>query len=327
MPTWTPASDRYDAMPYRRVGRSGLHLPAISLGFWHNFGAENDAASSRAMTLRAFDLGITHFDLANNYGVPAGSAEERLGALLATDLAPYRQELVISTKAGFRMWPGPYGEWGSRKSLLTSLDASLRRLRTDYVDIFYSHRPDPDTPLEETMGALASAVHAGKALYVGVSSYSPEQTDAAASILEGLGVPCLIHQPVYSMFNRWIEDGLTEVLARRGMGSIAFSPLAQGLLTNKYLDGIPADSRAGSDNPFLTPDQVDRRLDQIRALHGMAAARGQTLAQMALAWTLRTVTSVIIGASRTQQIEDNVAAIQNLNFSDDELWRIGEIIG
>jgi L-glyceraldehyde 3-phosphate reductase len=327
MPPWTPAPDRYDSMPYRRVGRSGLHLPAISLGFWHNFGQERDQVDTRAMTLRAFDLGITHFDLANNYGVPAGSAEERLGALLAADLAPHRQELVISTKAGFRMWPGPYGEWGSRKSLLTSLDASLRRLRTDYVDIFYSHRPDPDTPMEETMGALASAVHAGKALYVGVSSYSPEQTDAAASILAGLGVPCLIHQPVYSMFNRWIEQGLTDVLARHGMGSIAFSPLAQGLLTNKYLDGIPRDSRAGSDNPFLSPDQVDQRLHQVRALHGIATERGQSLAQMALAWTLRTVTSVIIGASRVGQIEDNVAAVDNLHFSDDEMWRIGEILG
>lgn len=324
---WTPAPDRYDRMPYRRVGHSGLHLPAISLGMWHNFGAEKDPADSRAMTLRAFDLGITHFDLANNYGVPPGSAEQRLGELLATDLAPYRQELVVSTKAGFRMWPGPYGEWGSRKTLLTSLDASLRRLQTDYVDIFYSHRPDPDTPLEETMGALASAVHAGKALYVGISSYSPEQTDAAAQILKDLGVPCLIHQPIYSMFNRWIEDGLTDVLSRHGMGSIAFSPLAQGLLTNKYLSGVPTDSRAGSENPFLTPDQVEGRISQVQALNEVAQQRDQSLAQMALAWALRTVTSVIIGASSVRQIDDNVAAVGNLHFTDDELWRIGEILG
>jgi len=314
-------------MPYRRCGRSGLLLPAISLGFWHNFGDEKDESVSRAMTLRAFDLGITHFDLANNYGAPAGSAERRLGQLLAGDLAAHRDELVISTKAGFRMHPGPYGEWGSRKTLLESLDASLKRLQTDHVDIFYSHRPDPDTPLEETMGALASAVHSGKALYVGVSSYSAEQTDTAAGILSDLGVRCLIHQPVYSMFNRWIEDGLTDVLARCGMGSIAFSPLAQGLLTGKYLHGIPADSRAGSDNPFLTPDQVEGRLAQVRALNEMAAGRGQSLAQMALAWALRTVTSVIIGASRVEQIEDNVRAVDRLDFSEDEVWRIGEILG
>jgi L-glyceraldehyde 3-phosphate reductase len=314
-------------MPYRRCGRSGLLLPAISLGFWHNFGQEKPPEATRAMTLRAFDLGITHFDLANNYGVPAGSAEARLGDLLAGDLAPYRDEIVISTKAGFRMQPGPYGEFGSRKTLLNSLDASLRRLRTDYVDILYSHRPDPGTPLEETTGALAAAVHQGKALYVGVSSYDPEATDRAAQLLAGMGVRCLIHQPVYSMFNRWIEHGLTDVLGRHGMGSIAFSPLAQGLLTDKYLDGIPADSRAGSSNPFLTPDQVEQRLGQVRALHEVAAARGQSLAQMALAWVLRTVTSVIIGASRVEQIEDNVAAVDRLDFSDDELWRIGEILG
>lgn len=320
------AADRYEHMPYRRVGRSGLLLPALSLGFWHNFGEERDEDTTRAMTLRAFDLGISHFDLANNYGVPAGSAEARLGALLATDLAGHRDELVISTKAGYRMWPGPYGEWGSRKYLLSSLDASLRRLRLDYVDIFYSHRPDPDTPMQETMGALASAVHAGKALYVGISSYSPEQTDQAASILASLGVPCLIHQPVYSMFNRWIEHGLTDVLHRHGMGSIAFSPLAQGLLTDRYLDGVPADSRAGSSNPFLTPDQVEQRLGQVRALNDVAAARGQSLAQLALAWTLRNVTSVIIGASRVEQIEDNVKAVDNLGFSDDELHRIDQIL-
>lgn len=327
MADWSAAPTRYDTMPYRRCGDSGLLLPAISLGFWHNFGGEKDAATTRAMTLRAFDLGITHLDLANNYGDPPGSAEARLGDLLAGDLAPHRDELVLSTKAGFRMWPGPYGEWGSRKYLLSSLDASLRRLRTDYVDIFYSHRPDPDTPLEETMGALASAVQSGKALYVGVSSYSPEQTDRAATILAGLGVRCLIHQPVYSMFNRWIEDGLTSVLARHKMGSIAFSPLAQGLLTDKYLNGIPADSRAGSANPFLRPEDVDRRLGQVAALNEVAAARGQTLAQLALAWALRTVTSVIVGASRVEQIEDSVAAVGNLAFGDDEFWRIGEILG
>ena len=324
---WIPDPQRYDTMPYRRVGNSGLMLPALSLGMWHNFGDEKPIETSRAMTLRAFDLGINHFDLANNYGTPPGSAEANLGQLLATDLQGHRDELVISTKAGFRMWPGPYGEFNSRKTLLTSLDASLRRLGTDYVDIFYSHRPDPDTPLEETMGALASAVHSGKALYVGVSSYSPEQTLRAADLLRDLGVPLLIHQPIYSMFNRWIEDGLTEVLAERGIGSIAFSPLAQGLLTNKYLDGIPADSRAGSDNPFLDSHEVEQRLAQVQELNAIAQARGQSLAQMALAWVLRTVTSVIIGASRPEQIEDNVAAVANLEFSDDELWRIGEIVG
>lgn len=326
MPDYVAVDDRYDQMPYRRVGRSGLLLPAISLGFWHNFGAEVEPETSRAMTLRAFDLGITHFDLANNYGVPPGSAEERLGDLLASDLAPYRNELVISTKAGWRMWPGPYGEYGSRKYLLSSLDDSLRRLQTDYVDIFYSHRPDPDTPMAETMGALASAVHSGKALYVGISSYSPEQTEEAARILADLGVPLLIHQPVYSMFNRWIEDGLTDVLHRWGAGTIAFSPLAQGLLTNKYLNGIPADSRAGSENPFLTPDTVVARIEQVRALNEVAAERGQSLAQMALAWVLQRVTSVIIGASRVAQIEDNVAAIHNLEFTDEELRRIDEIL-
>ncbi len=260
---------------------------------------------------------------------PTTTASRRFGggawATLTTDLAAHRDELVISTKAGYRMWPGPYGEWGSRKYLLNSLDATLRRLRTDYVDIFYSHRPDPETPMEETMGALASAVTSGRALYVGVSSYSPEKTDRAATILADLGVPCLIHQPVYSIFNRWIEDGLTEVLGRHGMGCIAFSPLAQGLLTNKYLQGVPADSRAGSDNPFLGTADVEGRLGQIRALNEVAAARGQSLAQMELAWVLRTVTSVIIGASRVEQIEDNVAAVGNLDFTDDELWRIGEI--
>jgi L-glyceraldehyde 3-phosphate reductase len=327
MADWSAAPERYDRMPFRRCGSSGLLLPAISLGFWHNFGQEKDASATRAMTLRAFDLGIAHFDLANNYGSPPGSAEARLGELIATDLGPYRDELVLSTKAGYRMWPGPYGEWGSRKYLLSSLDASLRRLRTDYVDIFYSHRPDPDTPLEETMGALADAVRSGKALYVGLSSYSPEQTDAAVSILASLGVRCLIHQPVYSMFNRWIEDGLTSVLDRHQMGSIAFSPLGQGLLTDRYLVGIPADSRAGSANPFLGSEDVERRLDQVRALNGVAAARGQTLAQLALAWALRTVTSVIVGASRTEQIEDCVAAVDNLDLSDDELWKIGEILG
>lgn len=320
------AADRYERMPFRRVGRSGLLLPALSLGFWHNFGQERDPHITRAMTLRAFDLGITHFDLANNYGVPAGSAESRLGRLLASDLAGHRDELVISTKAGYRMWPGPYGEWGSRKYLLSSLDASLRRLRVDYVDIFYSHRPDPDTPMEETLGALADAVHRGKALYVGISSYSPEQTQQAATILASLGAPCLIHQPVYSMFNRWIEQGLTEVLERNGIGSIAFSPLAQGLLTDRYLRGVPTQSRAGSSNPFLTPDQVQQRLAQIRALHDVAAARGQTLAQLALVWALRAVTSVIIGASRVAQIEDNVRAVDNLALSPEELQRIDQIL-
>ena len=278
---------RYDDMAYRRVGRSGLKLPAVSLGIWQNFGSVTPYETSRAILLRAFDLGVTHIDAANNYGPVPGSAEETLGRVLKTDLAPYRDELIISTKAGYGMWPGPYGDWGSRKYMLASLDQSLKRLGLEYVDIFYSHRPDPETPLEETMGALASAVRAGKALYVGVSNYSAEQTRQAAAILRQMGVPCLIHQPRYNMFDRWIEDGLQDVLDEEGMGSIAFSPLAQGLLTDRYLGGIPADSRAARGAFLKEADITPARLDVIRKLNGIAAERGQSLAQMAIAWILR----------------------------------------
>ncbi|WP_028455877.1 aldo/keto reductase [Chitinilyticum litopenaei] len=321
------AANRYESMPYRRCGRSGLMLPAISLGLWHNFGENRPFDNSRAMVLHAFDHGVTHFDLANNYGPKPGAAEETFGRVLAQDLRAYRDELIISTKAGWRMWDGPYGEWGSRKYLMASLDQSLKRMGLDYVDIYYSHRPDPDTPLEETMGALDAIVRQGKALYVGISSYSAEQTAEAARILKALGTPCLIHQPSFSMFDRWIEGGLTAVLKEQGIGSIAFCPLAQGLLTSRYLNGVPADSRAGSeDNPFLTPEKVDARIAQIRALNAIAEARGQTLAQMALAWALQTVTSVIIGASRVSQIEENLGAVRKLDFTNDELVRIEEIL-
>jgi len=319
---------RYDSMPYRRVGRSGLKLPAISLGLWHNFGGLHPLDNQAAILRRAFDLGVTHFDLANNYGPPPGSAEENFGHHLARDFRPYRDELIISTKAGYTMWPGPYGEWGSRKYLLASLDASLTRLGLDYVDIFYSHRPDPDTPLEETMGALHSAVQQGKALYVGISSYSPEQTRQAAAILSELGTPAIIHQPAYSMFNRWVEDGLLDALDDLGLGSIAFSPLAQGLLTDRYLDGIPEGSRASMQSGFR--DSItDDRLDQIRRLNEIAAARQQTLAQLAVAWVLRgdRVTSALIGASSVEQLEDNVAALDRLDFTDDELGQIDTILG
>jgi L-glyceraldehyde 3-phosphate reductase len=311
-------------MPYNRCGRSGLKLPALSLGLWHNFGHGRPYDVQRDIVRRAFDLGITHFDLANNYGPPYGSAEENFGRLLATDLRPFRDELVISTKAGYDMWPGPYGEWGSRKYLLASLDQSLRRMGLDYVDIFYSHRFDPATPLEETMGALDAAVRQGKALYVGISSYSPEQTRRAAAILESLGTPLLIHQPSYSMLNRWIEDGLLETLDGLGVGCIGFSPLAQGLLTDKYLDGVPAGSRA-SRNESLDPKTLTEvTLARIRALDEIAAARGQTLAQMALAWTLRDrrVTSTLFGASSSEQLEASVGALERLDFSPDELAEI-----
>ena len=323
--TWTPADDRYDRMLYRRSGRSGLDLPAVSLGLWWNFGGDRPLETSRAIVRRAFDLGITHFDLANNYGPPYGSAEENFGRLLAGDLAPYRDELVISTKAGYDMWPGPYGQWGSRKYLLASLDQSLGRMGLDYVDIFYSHRFDPDTPLEETMGALASAVQQGKALYVGISSYSAARTSEAAAILRDLGVRLLIHQPSYSMLNRWIEAELLDVLGEEGVGCITFSPLAQGMLTDKYLDGIPEGSRATREVGSLSPDLLtDEALDRIRALNEIAAQRGQTLAQMALAWTLRDdrVTSTLIGASSVTQLEENVAALDRLDFTEDELAEI-----
>jgi L-glyceraldehyde 3-phosphate reductase len=323
--TVTPSLNRYDTMRYNRCGRSGLKLPAISLGLWHNFGGVDTLENARAMVLRAFELGITHFDLANNYGPPAGSAEENFGVLLRQDLAPYRDELIISTKAGYYMWPGPYGEWGSRKYLIASLDQSLQRMGLEYVDIFYSHRPDPETPLEETMAALDHAVRQGKALYAGISSYKPEQTRQAAQILRELGTPCLIHQPVYNMFNRWVEDGLLDVLAEEGIGCIAFSPLAQGLLSDRYLEGIPEDSRAGKPHGFLRPQHVtDEKLAKVRKLNEMAQARGQKLAQMALAWVLRHVgmTSALVGASRVEQIEENVATLNNLSFTAEELAAI-----
>ena len=324
-------ASRYDTMAYRRCGRSGLKLPAVSLGLWHNFGGVDPFENGRAMVRTAFDLGITHFDLANNYGPPPGSAEELFGKLIATDLAPYRDELIVSTKAGYYMWPGPYGEWGSKKNLVSSLDQSLKRMKLDYVDIFYSHRPDPETPLEETMAALDLVVRQGKALYVGISNYSAEQTAEAIRILRSLGTPLLIHQPSYSMFNRWIEDGLQDVLADNGVGSIAFTPLAQGLLTNKYLSGgIPDDSRAAKPtSPFLNAKDVTaEKLAKVRQLNDVAAARGQSLAQLALAWVLRggKVTSALIGASRPSQIEENVAALANLDFADEELQRIEEIL-
>jgi L-glyceraldehyde 3-phosphate reductase len=323
--TYLPQSKRYDAMQYRRTGRSGLLLPAISLGLWHNFGGVDTLENARAMIHRAFDLGVTHFDLANNYGPPPGSAEENFGRILSQDLAPYRDELIISSKAGYRMWPGPYGEWGSRKYLIASLDQSLKRMGLDYVDIFYSHRPDPDTPLEETMMALDYAVRSGRALYVGVSSYNPEQTRRAAEILAGLGTPCLIHQPYYNMFGRWIEDGLLDVLAEKGIGCIAFSPLAQGLLTGKYLGGIPEGSRASKPHGFLRPEHVtDEKLAKVRQLNDIAAARGQSLTQLALAWVLRHpgMTSALIGASKVSQVEECVATLDHLAFSADELKQI-----
>lgn len=326
-----PAPTRYDNPAlYRACGRSGLKLPALSLGLWHNFGAENDFATSRALILRAFDLGITHFDLANNYGPPPGSAEETFGRVLREDLAAYRDELIVSTKAGYPMWPGPYGDWGSRKSLLSSLDQSLRRLGLEYVDIFYSHRPDPATPPAETMGALAHAVRTGKALYTGVSNYGPELTARAASLLRELGVPCLIHQPRYHLFDRTAERGLLEVLLREGIGGIAFCPLGQGLLTNRYLGGIPADARASRDPRFLRPEHItEEKLTRIRALDGLARRRGQSLAQMSLAWVLRqpAITSALIGASKPQQIEENLGAIDNSAFSAEELAEIDRIVG
>ena len=326
----TPASTRYDNPAlYRRCGRSGLKLPALSLGLWHNFGAVDDFANSRALILRSFDLGLTHFDLANNYGPPPGSAEETFGKILHADLAAHRDELIISTKAGFTMWDGPYGDWGSRKYLLSSLDQSLRRMRLDYVDIFYSHRPDPETPLEETMGAVAHAVRSGKALYAGLSNYTPEQTTRAAKILRDLGTPCLIHQPKYHLLERGIERGLDRVLLDEGIGGIAFCPLAQGLLTNRYLAGIPADSRAGHDPRFLKPGHItEEKLAKIRALDALAQARGQSLAQMSLAWVLRNpaITSALIGASKVAQIDENVATLRHLDFAPDELARIDAIL-
>jgi len=322
--SYVPAPDRYERMQYRRSGRSGLQLPELSLGLWNNFGDDFPFESGRAIVRRAFDLGITHFDLANNYGPPYGSAEENFGRMLAYDLRPYRDELVISTKAGYDMWPGPYGEWGSRKYLLSSLDQSLHRMGLDYVDIFYSHRFDPETPLEETMGALDTAVRQGKALYVGISSYSAAKTREAAEVLRELGTPLLIHQPSYSMLNRWIEPDLLDVLEQEGVGCIVFSPLAQGMLTDRYLHGIPKGSRA-SRNATLSPSLLtDETLEKIRALNELASQRGQSLAQMALAWTLRDprVTSALAGASSVEQLEANVSALERLDFSDDELAEI-----
>jgi L-glyceraldehyde 3-phosphate reductase len=322
--TYVAAENRYERLPYRRCGRSGLKLPAVSLGLWHNFGEDKPFETQRAILRRAFDLGVTHFDLANNYGPPYGSAETNFGAAMRSDLRPYRDELVVSTKAGYDMWPGPYGEWGSRKYLLASLDQSLARMGLDYVDIFYSHRFDPETPLDETMGALDAAVRQGKALYAGISSYSPERTAEAARILRDLGTPLLISQPSYSMFNRWIEGGLLDTLEKEGVGCIVFSPLAQGLLTDRYLNGVPADSRAAQGKSMGQDMLSDENLARVRALNEIAKARGQSLAQLALAWALRDsrVTSVLVGASSVEQLETNVAAVDHLDLSDDELAAI-----
>jgi L-glyceraldehyde 3-phosphate reductase len=322
--TYLAADERYDSMTYRRCGRSGIKLPAISLGLWHNFGDDRALEDQRAILRRAFDLGITHFDLANNYGPPYGSAETNFGRVLATDFKPYRDELFISSKAGYDMWAGPYGEWGSRKYVLASLDQSLQRLGLDYVDVFYSHRFDPQTPLEETMGALHTAVQSGRALYAGISSYSAERTLEAATILRQLGTPLFIHQPSYSMLNRWIEGGLLDTLEEVGAGCIAFSPLAQGMLTSKYLDGVPSDSRMARGTSLSSELLTDQNLTHIRALSSMAGQRGQTLAQLALAWALRDerMTSLVVGASSVEQLENNIAALDKLEFADDELAEI-----
>ncbi|MEV6828530.1 L-glyceraldehyde 3-phosphate reductase [Amycolatopsis sp. NPDC051102] len=329
MSPFVAAEDRYADMPYRRAGRSGLKLPAVSLGLWHNFGDDKPLDVQRAVLRRAFDLGVTHFDLANNYGPPPGAAEANFGRHFAADFRPYRDEILVSSKAGYLMWDGPYGEWGSRKNLLASLDQSLARTGLDHFDVFYSHRPDPETPIEETMGALDTAVRSGKALYAGISNYSPEQTTAALAALKDLGTPLLIHQPSYSMLNRWVEDGLLDTLDEHGVGSIAYSPLSQGLLTDRYLDGVPADSRAAGASPFLTRDRLtEDTLGTIRALNDVAKRRGQTLAQLAIAWVLRRgrVTSALIGASSVAQLENTVAATANLEFTDDELAEIDRIV-
>ena len=326
---YVPLDSRYDAMIYRRCGKSGLKLPAISLGLWHNFGGVDTLENQRAILRRAFDLGVTHFDLANNYGPPPGSAEENFGRIFKDDFALWRDHLIISSKAGYGMWPGPYGDFGSRKYLVASLDQSLKRMGLEYVDIFYHHRPDPETPLEETMGALDQIVRSGKALYVGISNYPADRTREASQILRALGTPCLIHQPVYNMFNRWVEGDLLTALDDEGIGCIPFSPLAQGLLTDKYLNGIPADSRAAKPSGFLKADQVtEDKLTKIRALNALAEQRGQTLAQLALTWILRhkTVTSALIGASRVAQVEDAVGALKNLELSDEELRSLEEIL-
>ncbi len=326
---YLPSTSRYQSMQYRRSGRSGLKLPAVSLGLWHNFGGVDVYENSRNMVLRAFDLGITHFDLANNYGPPPGSAEETFGQIMAKDLRPWRDELVISSKAGYYMWEGPYGEWGSRKYLISSLDQSLKRMGLEYVDIFYHHRPDPDTPLEETMQALDFAVRSGRALYVGISNYPADKAREASKILKSLGTPCLIHQPKYSMFERWVEDGLLQTLKEEGVGCIAFSPLAQGLLTDKYLGGIPEGSRASKAHGFLKPNHItDDKIAKVQKLNALSQQRGQTLAQLALAWVLRheTMTSVLIGASKVSQIEDAVGMLSKVEISGDELQEIETIL-
>jgi L-glyceraldehyde 3-phosphate reductase len=327
--TYLPAGSRYDSMPYKRCGRSGIQLPAVSLGLWHNFGGVDRLENARLMARRAFDLGITHFDLANNYGPPYGSAEETFGQILKKDLGPYRDELIISSKAGWDMWPGPYGNFGSRKYLVASLDQSLKRMGLDYVDIFYHHRPDPETPLEESMGALDYIVRSGRALYAGISSYSAEETRRAAAILRQMGTPLLIHQPSYNMLDRWIEDGLLEALTAEGIGCIVFSPLAQGLLTGRYLETIPPDSRAAKPDTYLSQEDVSAEvIAKVRSLNEIAARRGQSMAQMAIAWDLRqpAVTSALIGASRPEQIDDAVGALQNLEFTSDELDAIETIL-
>tara|TARA_R110001592_G_scaffold191901_3_gene438485 strand:- start:113 stop:1102 length:990 start_codon:yes stop_codon:yes gene_type:complete len=321
-------SERYTKMNYRRTGNSGLLLPELSLGLWHNFGKNDDFENSRNLLKCAFDNGITHFDLANNYGPPPGSAEKNFGKILKKDFKNYRDELIISSKAGYGMWPGPYGDWGSKKFLVSSLDQSLQRMKLDYVDIFYHHRPDYDTPLEETMATLDLMVRQGKALYVGISNYQPERAAEAFKILKDLGTPCLIHQPNYSMFNRWIEDGLLDLLGNSGVGAICFSPLAQGMLTDKYINGLPRDSRAIKDSPFLNSTQVLEMLPKINALHEIALHRNQTLAQMAISWILKDdrITSVLIGASKTEQILDSVKAIENTQFSEEELANINSVL-
>lgn len=326
---YLPSAGRYDSMRYNRCGRSGLKLPAVSLGLWHNFGNVDSYETARAMVRRAFDLGITHFDLANNYGPPPGSAEENFGKILRQDLHPHRDELILSSKAGYLMWPGPYGEWGSRKYLIASLDQSLRRMKLDYVDIFYHHRPDPETPLEETLGALDRIVRSGKALYAGISNYSAEDTRKASRILRELGTPCLIHQPKYNMFERWVEKDLLQVLENEGIGSIAFSPLAQGMLSDKYLTGIPKDSRAAKPHGFLKPEEITaEKVAKIRQLNEIAGQRGQKLAQMAVVWLLRKpqITSVLIGASRVSQIDEAVGALTKKDFSNDELRAIDSVL-
>ncbi len=323
------AKERYHSMVYNRCGRSGIDLPAVSLGFWHNFGGVDVFENGRAIARRAFDLGITHFDLANNYGPPPGSAEENFGKMMKLDFAPYRDEMIISSKAGYDMWAGPYGDWGSKKYLVASLNQSLKRMGLDYVDIFYHHRPDPDTPLEETMGALSLIVKQGKALYAGISNYPPELTSKAAKMLRDMGTPCLIHQPRYSMFDRWIEDGLLDVLEKEGIGCITFSPLEQGLLTDKYLQGIPEGSRASKSYSFLDKSAITReKIEKVQKLNELAKKRGQSMAQMALAWNLRPpqLTSVLVGASSVRQLEDNVAMLKNRSFSDDELQQIENIL-